>query len=111
MGLTQQELADKAGMRKGDISRLETGKTMWHAGHLLRVAEALSVPDFWIVGLDPDDETGPAAIWRAVLSIEPSMRPTALRLLESLAAPGRRVAESPPPPVRRGRRRKVPAPH
>ena len=47
-GLSQAELAEKAGLRQGYVSDLETGRRKGAAATLERIAGALDVPLNWI---------------------------------------------------------------
>jgi transcriptional regulator with XRE-family HTH domain len=46
-GLSQTELADKAGLKQSDVSKLETGKMLKTTG-MARLSRALRVPDLWL---------------------------------------------------------------
>jgi transcriptional regulator with XRE-family HTH domain len=62
--LTQQQLAEKAGTSKANISRLESGEQKARMSTVLRLAAALDVPPEELVAWETEDdasETGKAA--------------------------------------------------
>jgi transcriptional regulator with XRE-family HTH domain len=62
--LTQQQLADKAGTSKANISRLETGDQNARMATIVRLAEALGIEPAELVEWEPEPEgaaTGKAA--------------------------------------------------
>ena len=59
--LTQQQLADKAGITKPNLSRLENGRQGVLASTVLRLAEALDVAPEELVEWGADTETSKAA--------------------------------------------------
>ncbi|MCV2865221.1 helix-turn-helix domain-containing protein [Albidovulum sediminicola] len=63
VGMTQQQLAEKVGIKFQQIQKYETGMNRISASRLWDIAEALSVPiSFFFEGLDsgvaPTDEVG-----------------------------------------------------
>lgn len=104
LGLTQQELADRVGIHKGDVSRLERGRILWNAQHLERFSQALAVPAFWLIAFNPEDPASELEVWKAIAACSPAMRPTAIRMLEALRDGG--PMDPPPPGVIRSRRNK-----
>lgn len=65
LGLTQQQLADRVGVRFQQIQKYECGANRVSAARLFQLAEALNVPvGYFYEGLGDDDGTessGPAA--------------------------------------------------
>ena len=54
-GLTQEELARRAGMRQGMISRIESGQAdEVETSTLIALAKGLEVSTDWLLGLTPD---------------------------------------------------------
>lgn len=57
IGMTQQQLADKVGIKFQQIQKYETGMNRVSASRLWDIAEALEVPvSFFFEGLDEDAE-------------------------------------------------------
>ena len=58
IGMTQQQLADKVGIKFQQIQKYETGMNRVSASRLWDIAEALDVPvSFFFEGLNEDAET------------------------------------------------------
>ena len=58
IGMTQQQLADKVGIKFQQIQKYETGMNRVSASRLWDIAEALSVPvSFFFEGLEEGEET------------------------------------------------------
>ena len=66
-GLTQDELAKKAGVTDATISALEAGKSAARSNTRRRIEKALGVPVAWLQtrGL-PTDQHGETASWESV---------------------------------------------
>src|ERR1043165_5165617 len=55
MGLTQQELAQRAGIHKGQVSRIESAERNVMPAMLMRIADALEIPvSALFLGENPD---------------------------------------------------------
>lgn len=87
-GLTQSELAEKAGMKQPDVSKMERGLILQTTG-MARLAAAARVPAPWLElgeGSEPD--------WGAIAAVgEASMQAPASDK-ESLSAPGQTLADA-----------------
>ena len=93
-GYTQQQLADMLGIKKGRISRLETGKTMVVAILLYYISETLNTPiDKFFIGLPgsvenqknsnriADDTVAPTAIVKENTDLYENIHDNELNLL------------------------------
>ena len=70
IGMTQQQLADKVGIKFQQIQKYETGMNRVSASRLWDIAEALDVPvSFFFEGLNEDaDAAGPDALKGDILA-------------------------------------------
>jgi transcriptional regulator with XRE-family HTH domain len=82
-GLTQEQLADKAGTTGSVISLLEAGKRQLSAKWLRRLASALDIPLGYLLETHPDDV--PDDVLDAWARIPDAQKPAALAMLRSLA--------------------------
>lgn len=53
LGLTTQQVADRAGIARGTLRRIEVGDAGVNVGALLSVARSLGVLDSLVTGVDP----------------------------------------------------------
>lgn len=81
-GLTQQQLAEKAGVSQGMLSRMEAGTANPTLDIIEAVAGALDVPPPLLFGM-PEFQ---AEAWKALNQISPEIQPSALLLLRKLAS-------------------------
>ena len=82
-GLNQEQLAKRVGVSQETISRLERGTIAYTQPTLEAVADVLRCKPADLITRDPSD---PATIWSIWDQIPASERPTALKMLEGLAA-------------------------
>lgn len=61
--LTLEECADRAGMSKGNLSNIETGKTGYNQATLEALAEALQCDPVDLLIRDPSDPEGIWSLW------------------------------------------------
>ncbi len=95
VGMTQQQLADKVGIKFQQIQKYETGMNRVSASRLWDIADALGVTiGFFFEGIDDSRETAAAAAGDFMADKE------ALELVVLLRHPGSPAA----PPVRSGAR-------
>ena len=95
VGMTQQQLAEKVGIKFQQIQKYETGANRVSASRLWDIADALDVPvHFFFEGLDKVDEE-PA---RAKGRCRPTCSATRRRLIS--CGPITRSPKSAPSPVR-----------
>lgn len=80
-GLTQEELAERAGVTHGTISRIERGKIALTEDMRFKLAAALDLSPASLV--IEDEHARLAQVWDR---IDPTARPLALRVLESFVA-------------------------
>lgn len=59
-GITISALAERAKLTASMISQLERGKTQFKQGSLLRIADALGVKPWHLLGIDPSKENSGA---------------------------------------------------
>ena len=83
-GLTQQQLGDRIGKSKSNISEFETGATRYNQDLLEALADALMCEPADLIMRDP---TQPDAIWSIWDRIPEAKREDAKRILETLATP------------------------
>lgn len=80
--ITQDRLAERAGISQGMISQLETGQSDYTGELLERLSEALNCEPADLIMRNPTDPEAPWTIWER---LKPSQRRTAIRMLEALA--------------------------
>lgn len=124
-GLTRQALADRMGVQRAQLEKLETGRVGVSAARLHAIAVALATPHGWFYAglpggdgaeaVDPkvtlsedllalvcDAPAGTADLLRAVLAFARGLRPgrvARVSLPPSLAAPAPQPADEPPVPA------------
>jgi transcriptional regulator with XRE-family HTH domain len=97
-GLTQEQLAERAGVTHGTISRLETGKLGASQALLIDLAAALGISLAELVSADPTETI--FDLWER---IDASKRPQALKVLETFVDAANEQQPSPPKEKRRGK--------
>lgn len=80
--ITQERLADRAGISQGMISQLENGDSDFTGGLLDVLADALSCEPADLIMRDPTDPEGIWSIWDR---IKPEQRKMAIDMLKVLA--------------------------
>jgi len=80
--LSQERLAERAGLSQGMISQLENGKSDYTGGMLEALAYALRCDPPDLIMRDPLEPEGIWSIWD---NLKPSQRRQAVRLLRALA--------------------------
>lgn len=81
-GLSQEQLADRIGIDRTSISKIENGKQEYSQGFLEAVAYALMCEPADLIMRDP---TKPSAIWSIWEAIPEMDRPKAIAILSTLA--------------------------
>lgn len=102
-GLTQEQLAERVGWNKGDVSNLERGARRYNQDALEALAEALDCEPCDLIMRDP---TQPGAVWNVWEAIPEAKRDDALRILEALANASA-LADTPPQPLSKQKRRRA----
>jgi DNA-binding Xre family transcriptional regulator len=69
-GMTQEELAERAGVTHGLISQLETGKTRYGQETLEALAEVLNCKPADILNVDPTKEGAIWSLWETASEAE-----------------------------------------
>ena len=69
-GLTQEQLADRAGMSPGNISQLENGKIHYSQPGLQALAEALNCEPFHVLNVDPTKDEAIWSLWERATEAE-----------------------------------------
>lgn len=70
-GLTQQRLADRLGVDKGTISKLENGKMPWDQKYILGIAEALGIEPASLFMRDPSQPDYAWTLWEQAKKLSP----------------------------------------
>ena len=70
-GLTQQRLADRLGVDKGTISKLENGKMPWDQKYILGIAEALGIEPASLFMRDPSQPDYAWTLWEQARKLSP----------------------------------------
>jgi transcriptional regulator with XRE-family HTH domain len=79
--LTQERLAERAGVSQGMISQLETGQSDYTGELLEKLADALECKPADLIMRNPLDTEAPWLIWD---QLKPEQRKQALRVLKAL---------------------------
>lgn len=82
--LTQEQLADRVGVDRSYVNKIENGKKRYDQPFLEAAAEALGCEPADLIMRDP---TAPGAIWSIWDQIAPPDRDQALRVLQSFVKP------------------------
>jgi transcriptional regulator with XRE-family HTH domain len=82
-GITQERLADRAGMSPGNLSNIETGKQPYTQGHMEALADALNCEVVDLLVRDPSD---PEGIWTLWERARPAERQQIVRVAQALIA-------------------------
>lgn len=80
-GLTQEELADRIGISRVHVSRIEKGHSPWDQTFLGAVSEALGCGPVDLLTRDPAGEPG---IWDVWNSMNPTEQAQALMVLQAI---------------------------
>jgi len=80
-GMTQEQLAERAGMTTASLSRIERGLQPYHQGTLDALAGALHCDPVDLLTRNPLDPEAPWLIWER---LKPAQRKQAIRLLKAL---------------------------
>jgi transcriptional regulator with XRE-family HTH domain len=88
-GVTQEGLADRIGIDRTIVSKIENGKLDYHQHFLEAVAYALMCEPADLLMRDP---TAPEAIWSIWERIPPADRPKALAVLQALTNTSKKSA-------------------
>lgn len=80
-GLTQERLAERAGVSQGMISQLETGESDYTGELLEKLADALQCEPADLIMRNPLDTEAPWSIWDR---LRPDQRKQAIRVLKAL---------------------------
>lgn len=78
--LTQDQLADRIGISRVMVSKIERGLNPYHQAFLEAAAEALMCEPADLLVRDPSK---PEAIWSVWESIPPTVRPQAIAILKT----------------------------
>lgn len=78
--LTQDQLADRIGISRVMVSKIERGLNPYHQAFLKAAAEALSCEPADLLVRDPSK---PEAIWSVWENIPPLVRPQAIAILKT----------------------------
>ncbi|MCA6108158.1 helix-turn-helix transcriptional regulator [Bradyrhizobium sp. CNPSo 4026] len=79
--MTQEQLAERAGMTVGNISQLEQGKQGYSDKGLHAIAEALQCTPGQLLMVDPTEDSAIWAIWETA---EPSDRQKILEIAKTI---------------------------
>ncbi|NDC58313.1 MAG: XRE family transcriptional regulator [Alphaproteobacteria bacterium] len=82
-GLTQEQLADRLGTSKGQVSKLETGKKKWDEVWVAKCADALSLSDQMAIFRHPEAPTADELLRLAT----PEQREQAARVIRAIIGP------------------------
>jgi transcriptional regulator with XRE-family HTH domain len=82
-GLTQEQLADRLGTSKGQVSKLETGKKKWDEVWVAKCADALNLSDQMAIFRHPDTPTADELLRLAT----PEQREQAARVIRAIIGP------------------------
>lgn len=72
-GLTQEQLAERVGMSKSNVSQLEQGRQGYSQDGLEALAEALQCDPGQIINVDPTKDDAIWSIWERAKTAERSM--------------------------------------
>lgn len=84
-GLTQQQLADRMGVSKAEVSRVETGERGYRQSFIEKAAKALQCTPAQIVGADPTETDGAWNIYEAVRRLPANRLPDVRRIVDALS--------------------------
>src|SRR5262245_17274398 len=87
-GLTQEQLADRIGIDRTIVSKIENGKLDYHQAFLEAAAEALRCEPADLLVRDP---TAPAAIWSIWDQLSENQKPQALAVIQALKNTGQKT--------------------
>lgn len=84
-GLTQEQLAERVGWTKGNVSQLENGVQGYSQEGLEALAEALQCEPGQILNVDPTKDD---AIWSIWERVEPEERKSIMKMVKGLLKTG-----------------------
>lgn len=83
-GMTVEELALRAGVDRGNLSKMETGKMGITMAKLFAIAGALGLPASELLRLAETDDEKAALIVGLIISFPPEQKEKLIELIESL---------------------------
>lgn len=83
-GLTQERLAERAGLTQGLISQLERNASDYTGETLAALANALGCEPVDLLIRNPMDVTAPWSIWETVRDMQPTEQVQALEVVKTL---------------------------
>jgi len=86
--LTQEQLADRVGIDRTIVSKIENGKLDYHQAFLEAAADALRCEPADLLVRDP---TAPQAIWSVWDSIPETQKPQVLAVIQALKNTGQKT--------------------